>query len=184
MTDITKYLAPGRYIDSGDERVIRQANKFLKFNPDKTAFAERTFLYVREQISYYPCEKTSKASEVLVSGYGNSTGNACLLAALCRVAGIPAGISFLQILDKKAGNRAGEKVIKNHAIAQVFLDNRWLKLDPSLDWWSALSQHCDAPSFGGLKDAVLPNKDWDGHDSYKVISEGQILEDVPDSHFS
>lgn len=180
-----QYLEPSQSIDSSDERVVRQAKLLLGNCTDQRMIIERFFQYVRDHIIYYsmPDSKPVSASETLVCGLGNSEGKACLLAALCRTAGIPAGISFQQVQDMKFTGPDKRNSLQRHAIVNVYLEGRWVKLDPSLDRWFAYGRSCAAPSFNGDQDVLLPEKDWKGNDNYKIIKESPIYNDIPKTMF-
>lgn len=164
-------------------RIVRQANLLIGYCTEQHTIVERFFQYVRDHITYYPQGKPSKASEALVCGIGNSKAKACLLAAMCRIAGIPAGISIQQVQDMKSTVPDKKNSLKRHAIVRVYLEGQWLKLDPSLDWRFAYGRDFIAPSFNGNQDVLLPEKDWNGEDNYKIIEESAIYNDIPSCAF-
>ncbi len=180
-----QYLEPGQYIDSSDERVVHRAKLLIRNCTDQCIIVERLYRYVRDHIVYYsmPDSKPVSASETLAYGLGNSKGKACLLAALCRAAGIPAGISFQKVKDMKFTGSDKKKSLKQHAIVNIFLEGRWLKLDPSVDRWFAYGRSCVAPSFNDDQDILLPEKDWNGNDNYKIIEESPVYADIPKTMF-
>ena len=184
MLEVKNYLEPGKYINSSDQRIVNQAGDMMKYCSDKKQVIDRTFHFVRDRIIYEPnVEKyPQKASEVLVFGRGNAADKACLLAALFRNLGIPAGIKFLQIRDMKCGRKTGNYLIPNlvwHAVTDIYLDGHWVKLDACFDRWFAIGRHFDAVRFDGSHDALLPEKDWDGQPNYVIIEETELFTDFP-----
>ncbi len=184
MLELKEYLAPGKYINSSDERIVHKALLLAKGCRDIKTIVERVFLYVRDQIDYDPEMKNQnfKASAILVFGRGNSAGKACLLAALCRANEIPAGISFQRLQDlKQLKGNTQRPVIKCHAITNIYVEGHWIKLDPTLNRWFTLARNCFAPGFNIDHDALIAEKDWNGADNYRIMEESPVFNDLPTS---
>lgn len=178
MVEFKSFLEPSEYIDAYDPRIIRQANLLTGNNPGQFTALDRFFLFVRDQVLYYPPARPAKASDTLVYGVGNDAGKACLLAAFCRIAGIPAGVSVQEVQDMKMMIPGDEHAPEGHVITNVFIDGRWLKLDASMDRWFARGRNCTTPRFDGIHDALLPEIDRNREENYRILDNSRIYVDI------
>ncbi|WP_366921513.1 transglutaminase family protein [Metallumcola ferriviriculae] len=181
MQTLKEFLKQSEYINSLDTRIIDKAQKLAKSETDPSGVVKRFFYFVRDRIPFDPVEEEIpvRASAVLVFGKGSALGKACLLAALCRAEGIPAGISFQLLKDHKVLTSSKQATEKWHGITSMWLADRWLKLDPSLDRHFALGRKFFAPGFDGINDALLPAKDWQGVDNYEIGETSPVFAGVP-----
>ena len=136
------------------------------------------FNYVRDNIPYKFDYWNLKASDTLKKGYGMCTNKNNLLIALLRSVNIPTGYGILRV---KARDYFGEIMLdffKNkiaeesiHIYTQVYINNKWIKCDPSTDKY--LSEK--TAYFNYSTELVL----WDGyHDAMDKILPQHIISDT------
>ena len=135
-------------------------------HPEDEDFAIAAFNFVRDHIKYRVGHWQEKASVTLMTGEGTCTNNANLLVALCRAANIPAGYGKMRVTgdyfgpitpDSLRSYIASESV---HFYAFIYLNNRWLKVDPSDDEYFCFNTEKFSPTsqfvtWDGKSDAML-----------------------------
>ena len=132
MTNQTKYLKATACIDYDEPIVMQKANELKNVAADKIDYIRKVYEFVRDEIPHSWDAKLSvvskKASDVLKNKTGICWTKSCLLAALLRANGIPAGISY-QLLTRADDNADDGYII--HALNTVFISefNKWIRLD-------------------------------------------------------
>src|SRR5437660_2844668 len=97
-----EFLAPGAYIDSDAPNVIAFARDAANGATTELARVLALYAAVRDRIVYDPyvdlADATNfRASTVLASGRGFCIGKAALLAACCRVIGVPSRAGYADV---------------------------------------------------------------------------------------
>lgn len=164
--DTKDFLAATEFSDFTVPEVKNVAQTFAEVaNPQERAV--RIFYFVRDSIKYSVGNWNKKASETLRLGHGTCTNSANLFVALARANGIPAGYGIMKV---KGDTYFGPVVppelsdnissVSTHIYAYAYLNNTWVKCDPSDD--SVLSesiQHLNPQStkieWDGTSDATL-----------------------------
>ena len=129
---LNKYLCETEYIDYCNPLVKEKVNELRGESINSIDYINRAYLFVRDQIAHtWDIKETivsKKASDVLRNKTGICWTKSCLLAALLRANGIPAGISYQKLT--RADEDAGEGYII-HALNTVYISelNRWIRLD-------------------------------------------------------
>jgi transglutaminase-like putative cysteine protease len=143
------YLQPASYIDSGHPIVVATARELTAGATTDVERLGRIYHHVRD-LPYdilasfrYLAEGRTAASDVLEHGVAFCMGKASSFVALSRAAGIPARVAF-QALDAPRmeflspevralwGGPAG-RPLPWHSLGEAFLNDRWLKLDATID---------------------------------------------------
>ena len=167
MNNSTTYLASSRFCDAHDLRVRRLAFELTKGCTSDNEKAVRLFRWVRDQIKYRLGLYPHTASETLQERSGSCSNKANLLVALLRAAGIPAGFHIIHVKTKEYFGPLCSTVFHPflsdrslHIFCGIFIDDRWLKCDPSDDAeLSESTQHINPQSrkvdFDGHNDALL-----------------------------
>lgn len=121
-----------KYIDF-DNPIVKEKVKELRHETIHSIdYMKRAYLFVRDEIPHtWDIQKTivsKKASDVLRNKTGICWTKSCLLAALLRGNGIPAGISYQKLT--RADEDASEGYII-HALNTVYISelNRWIRMD-------------------------------------------------------
>lgn len=159
------YCMETKYCDVGHPRIQRLARHLVCGIDDDKARAVAIYRWVQDSIHYRILHHWSKrASETLVEGAGTCTNKTNLYIALLRAVGIPAGYHVMRVRGKRyfgpmwipmLQRLCGELSVHMHPA--VYLGNRWLECELSMDW--ALSDgtaHLNPPSrrmsFDGERD--------------------------------
>lgn len=127
-----QYLCETNCIDFHHPLVMERVEKLKQQSADSIDYIRRAFEFVRDEIthSWDAGEMTvsRKASEVLENGTGICWTKSCLLAALLRANGIPAGISYQKLT--RADEDASDGYII-HALNTVYIKelDKWIRLD-------------------------------------------------------
>ena len=125
------YLTETKTIDYGNPIIQEKVSRLKASTSSKIEYIERAYEFVRDQIPHSWDIKSPivsrKASEVLKNKTGICWTKSCLLAALLRANGIPAGISY-QLLTRADDDSEGYII---HVFNTVYLEeqNKWIRLD-------------------------------------------------------
>ena len=127
-----KYLCETEYIDYRNPLVKEKVNQLRDESINSIDYINRAYLYVRDEITHTWDAKeiivSKKASDVLRNKTGICWTKSCLLAALLRANGIPAGISYQKLTRADEDDSEGYII---HALNTVYISelNRWIRLD-------------------------------------------------------
>ncbi len=126
---IENFLKEDDYVDFTAPIIMQKVEELFKGVDREVDKARIAYEFVRDEVSHIFDTKEdvvkAKASEVLQYKAGICHSKACLLAALLRAVGIPAGFCF-QHLTLADDDSLGYCV---HAYNAVFVENHWIRLD-------------------------------------------------------
>jgi len=129
-------LKSTRCLQCTDPKIVALARAAVGDTKDAAEAARRIEKFVRKHVK----EKNlsvgyASASEVAVSGEGDCTEHAVLLAAMCRSIGIPAQVvTGIAYVDTFAGRKG---VFGPHAWARALIGGKWIGLDAALSGYDA-----------------------------------------------
>lgn len=129
---MNSYLCETEYIDFGNPLIKEKVNELRKEAMNSMDYMKRAYLFVRDEIVHtWDAKETivsKKASDVLRNKTGICWTKSCLLAALLRANGIPAGISYQKLTRADEDAREGYII---HALNTVYISelDRWIRLD-------------------------------------------------------
>ncbi|HPY12972.1 MAG TPA: methyltransferase domain-containing protein [Candidatus Paceibacterota bacterium] len=181
---IEEYLKETDFCDCKNPKILEKTKDITKNLSSNQQKAIAIFEWVRDNINYRVGLWQRKASETLGEKEGTCTNKTNLLVAMLRSINIPAGYGVLKtkgqeyfgpvvppILKRKIGKKS------SHIYSFVFLDNRWIKCDPSLD----LELSLKTSYFNPQSELVV----WDGEnnalenlDPSHIISDSERLTDI------
>src|SRR5580704_17680384 len=153
-----EFLAPGRYIDSDAPSVVAFAHAAADGEGDVLARVLRLYRAVRDDVIYDPYVDLSDpanfcASAVLAAGRGFCIGKAALLAACCRVIGVPARVGYADVRNHLSSPRLtehmGTDVYVWHSYADILLDGTWAKATPAFNSTMCRRIGLEPPAFDG-----------------------------------
>ncbi|MFF7364152.1 transglutaminase domain-containing protein [Streptomyces sp. NPDC008125] len=162
--DLDAYLAVDEAIDHRHPYVRETAQRLGAETSDAYAYAEAAFIFVRDTIPHSADSGDSRvawrASDVLATRNGICYAKSHALAALLRVAGIPAALCYQRLVDEEGG------VPAVHGLVALRLPGRdhWSRIDPrgnkpGVDARFSLDRERLAwpvrPAFGGVDYPVL-----------------------------
>jgi transglutaminase-like putative cysteine protease len=131
-------LGATHYCDYDHSKIRLLTSKLRAASSSEREIAQQTFLYVRDKIPFGFDLYRRKASEVLDRGHGVCWNKSLLLTALLRGNGIPAHFGSIPLrrtfVEPVIGNlyRSLNEPF-NHCLVHVWLEERWLVLEPALD---------------------------------------------------
>lgn len=138
--DIGDFLKKTYHCDFDHPEIKKLASSLAEGASGQEDVAVNIFYWVRDNIPYSFGSWQKKASDVLRRKRGMCTNKAVLTVTLLRSCGIPAAFGvwkvkgqeyFGQIGIPMLGGKVGR--LSTHVFAGVFLNNEWLKIDPSAD---------------------------------------------------
>jgi len=187
---LEEFLAPTRFIDADHPAVVAKAREIVQGTDagDTVERAKRLFYFVRDQVPYkiiwgLPTKKYLRASVTLERGYGFCIAKATLLAALARALGIPSRLHFADIINhlapKKLTDAMGSNVMVFHGYAEMYLDGKWLKVNPAFDLPLAEDKGYHPVEFDGTHDAVFSETDKLGNPHFEYVRDRGTRSDVP-----
>jgi len=127
-----EYLEETETIDYNNPIIQEKVNELKQISQSQLDYIENAYRFVRDKIPHswdIRSEIVSrKASDVLINKTGICWTKSCLLAALLRANGIPAGISYQLLTRADEDDRDGYVI---HALNTVFISelNKWIRLD-------------------------------------------------------
>jgi hypothetical protein len=125
------WLGPTRQLDIRHPKVHITAQKLTQAWQTHAARAAALHDFVRRMPFAAGAEsRTLAASEVLRNGCGDCHSKGALFVALCRAAGLPARLLFVQVRPRfLAGILDDVPAALPHAVGQVMVDGRWRSTD-------------------------------------------------------
>ena len=127
-----RYLEETEAIDYNNPIIQEKVKELKQISQSQLDYIENAYRFVRDKIPHswdIRSEIVSrKASDVMINKTGICWTKSCLLAALLRANGIPAGISYQLLTRAEEDDRDGYVI---HALNTVFISelNKWIRLD-------------------------------------------------------
>lgn len=180
-------LSPSTMVDSDHPAVIAFAYEHAQ-GRDERERAVALYTAVRDGFRYDPYRLDltphgMAASHVLELGYGWCVTKAALLAAACRVAGIPARLGFADVKNHMSTERLrqqmGTDVFAWHGYTDIWLDGAWRKATPAFNL-SLCERFGLLPlEFNGVDDSIYHPFDREGRRHMEYIQQRGVFDDVP-----
>jgi len=144
-----EYLRPSREINPYEPEIIALAVKLGMREKSKDEYAEAVYTYVKNMIYFSMENPPIGLTEVLRRGYGLCFSKTTVLAALMRIAGIPARFvsykqemagGFIQLMaEEVAGAEDMAQQLENkkstftHGCVEIFLNGLWMSNGHHMD---------------------------------------------------
>jgi transglutaminase-like putative cysteine protease len=182
------FLAPGQFIDSDAPAVVAFARAATVGAGDPMEQALRLYRAVRDQVTYNPyCDITSsenfRASGVLAAGAGFCIGKAALLAACCRVVGVPARVGYADVKNHLTSPKLYEFMKSDifvwHSYADLQLDGLWVKATPAFNLGMCERVGLKPLEFDGRSDSLFHDYDRAGRRHMEYLTDRGTFFDVP-----
>jgi len=183
-----EFLAPGRYIDSDAPSVVAFAQAAANGDDGALARVLRLYRAVRDDVTYDPYVDLSdpanfRASTVLAAGRGFCIGKAALLAACCRVIGVPARVGYADVRNHLSSPRLtehmGTDVYVWHSYTDILIDGTWVKATPAFNRELCRRLGLDPLEFDGRSDSLLHPYDRAGRLYMQYLEDRGAFADVP-----
>lgn len=183
-----RFLQSAVFVDS--DNAIIQDYAAATVAPAQSGLEKAVALYdrIRDEISYTPYldygdPETYRASNVLRNGYGFCISKAALLAACCRVVGIPARLGFADVQNHLNTPRLrelnGGDLFRWHAFSELFLAGKWVKATPAFNLELCTRFRVKPLEFDGREDSIFQPFDADQRKHMEYLHERGSFADVP-----
>ena len=167
-----QHLQPSAIIDSDHASVQTFADKHAGGSDNPTDQAVSLYYAVRDGIRYNPYTfeisvEGLKASTTLSAGEAWCVPKAALLAACCRVMGIPARVGYADVRNHLSTKRMREHmktdVFHWHGYTLIFLNEKWVKATPAFNVELCDKFRLRTLEFDGQDDSIYHPFDLDGN---------------------
>jgi transglutaminase-like putative cysteine protease len=182
-------LAPTFFVDSGSDAIVRFARERTAGAATPVERAVALFYAVRDEIEYKLLTRLALSRDELVASATLARGNgfciekAVLLAAACRAAGIPALLRFADVRNHlttpELAARMRTDVFIWHGLAEMRLEDRWVKATPAFDR-ALCARHGVRPiEFDGRSDAIFHEFDLRENRHMEYVNQRGVFADLP-----
>lgn len=188
MNPKQQHLRPTPIIDSDHETVQAYARQHAGHSKEPIEQAVSLYYAVRDGIRYNPYTlaltvKGLRASTTLVEGEAWCVPKAALLAACCRVMGIPARVGYADVRNHLSTRRMREAmqtdVFHWHGYTTIFLEGKWVKATPAFNVELCEKFRLRTLEFDGQNDSIYHPFDLDGNRHMDYILFRGEYDDVP-----
>ncbi|MDH0639333.1 MULTISPECIES: transglutaminase-like domain-containing protein [Pseudomonas] len=185
------YLLPGRFVESDDAQVIEYVRTVTGCRGATQTPLEsvvRLYYAVRDDFVYDPYDdfndiQVFSGKRVLQRGRGFCISKAALLAAGCRVLGVPARLGFADVRNHLASPRIREMnngdIFRWHSYAEILLDGKWVKATPAFDLALCRKTSTQPLEFDGLSDSIFHEYDSAQRRHMEYVTDHGVFSDVP-----
>jgi len=181
-------LTPTRFIDSDSEPVRAWAARAGGEGGAPVAVAERLFYAVRDGIRYDPYRVARDPAAYRASAIAEAGGNWCvpksvLLVACARARGIPARLGFADVRNHLSSDKLSESMGTDlfawHGYAELWLDERWVKLSTAFNIELCERFGVKALAFDPVNGALMHPYDESGRRHMEYVRERGSFNDLP-----
>ncbi len=185
--DLERSLQPGRMINSDNPAVVAFANNTAG-SGDARERVVRLYYAVRDGFRYdpYKIDLSSdglSASRVLTNGYGWCIPKAALLAAACRVIGVPARLGLADVRNHLSSANLrevmGTDIFYRHGYTVIYLEGRWVKATPAFNIDLCRKFGLHTLEFDGIEDSICHSFDLQGNQYMEYVNFHGEFDDVP-----
>ena len=185
---MTEALAPTPFIDSDHPRVVAFAKEHTKGARTDVERAVRLYYAVRDGVRYDPYSLVltapgMRASTTIESRRAWCVPKSILLAACCRVMGIPAKLGFADVRNHLSTERMrkllGTDVFYWHGYAAIELGGRWVKATPAFNVELCEKFRIKPLDFDGQEDSIYHPFDLEGRKHMEYLRFHGEYEDMP-----
>ena len=183
-----EFLRPGKFVDSSHPAVIAYAHE----NAGKAETVLRrvlNFYYsIRDSIRYDPYMPIAdpasyRASDTVITKRGWCVPKAALMAACCRIYGIPARPGYADVKNHLATDRLldllGTDVFAWHSYCDIYIDGKWVKATPAFNLSLCKKFGLKPLEFDGKDDSLFHEFDQDGNKHMEYLQDRGQFADVP-----
>lgn len=184
------YLAPGRFCDSDHPSIIAYAHEHgVGDSPRERAVA--LYYAVRDGFRYSPwgvrmSPEAFLASEALRRGVeqgAHCVDKANILAASCRVLGIPSRLHFANVRNHvgtaKLEATLGTSLLVYHGYAELWLGGRWVAATPAFNRKLCERLGVAPLEFDGTSDSVFQEYDREAGRFMEYVTDHGAHADIP-----
>ncbi|HOS96576.1 MAG TPA: transglutaminase family protein [Deltaproteobacteria bacterium] len=186
--DLLPYLQCTPTVDCDHPSVIEYARSSAGESPDPVDQAVRLYYAVRDDIRYDPYTLDLsvpglKASTTLRTRRGWCVAKAILLAACCRVMGIPARLGYADVRNHLTTARMREQMKTDvfywHGYTSIHLGGKWVKATPAFNIELCEKFRFHPLEFDGRTDSIYHPFDLEGNQHMEYLGYRGEFADVP-----
>ena len=183
-----KYLEPGKYIDSNHPAVVSYAHENAGEAQTVRQRVLNFYYTIRDTIRYDPYMPIAnpasyRASDAVVTKRGWCVPKAALLAACCRIYGIPARPGYADVRNHLATERLlallGTDTFAWHSYCDIYIDGKWVKATPAFNLSLCDKFGLKPLEFDGKNDSLFHEFDQMGNKHMEYIQDRGFFSDVP-----
>jgi transglutaminase-like putative cysteine protease len=183
-----QYLRSTPTINYDQPEVDAFARKIAGDSAGEREIAVRLYFAVRDGIRYDPYTVSLtveglRASRTLSVRRGWCVPKAVLLAACCRVLGIPARLGYADVRNHLSTERMREMMATDvfywHGYTSIYLGGQWLKATPAFNIELCEKFRLRPLDFNGREDSIYHPLDRDGNRHMDYVKYRGEFEDVP-----
>lgn len=188
MERLSHYLKPGHFVDSDHKMVIDYTKTNSCNKRDKKGKAVQLYYAIRDGFEYDPYkvdlrEESMKASSLLKRDYGYCIEKASLLAACCRVIGIPSRLGFANVRNhigtKKLELSLKTNVLIFHGYTELHIHGKWVKATPAFNLELCELLNVAPLEFDGINDSVFQQYNNHGTLFMEYLHDHGHFADIP-----
>ena len=181
-------LSPTRLIDADHPAVREFASRHGGEITDPRERAVALYYAVRDQFRYDPYHldltfEGMRASRVLELGSGWCVTKATLLAAVCRISGLPARLGYADVRNHLSTARMREFLKSDvyywHGYTSIHLGGQWVKATPAFNLSLCEKFQLKPLEFDGRSDSIYHAFDETGNRHMEYLSFRGEFSDVP-----
>ncbi len=159
------------YCNYNHNKINELAKNLTTTNESPAGITQNIYMYVRDSIIFGFDSVQVKASETLEKGYGACWNKALLMVALLRWNKIQSRVAWFPLRKNFSRPTFGRSYIFsnnpfNHGFVEAYLDEKWIKIDPTLD--RNTYEKCFLPLNPGW------GNDWNGKNN-NIIYQDSIM---------
>src|SRR5262245_41265180 len=182
------YRRPGVLVDSDHPAVVAFARDAAGAATDPVDKAVRLYFAVRDGLRYDPSGTPMRreayvASACLQARHGQCVNKAGLMAAACRVAGIPARLGYADVRNHMTTKRMtewmGSDTFYFHGYTDVWLDGRWVKATPAFNKELTDKFRLKSLDWDGRSDSIYHPFDLEGRRHMEYLGYRGVYADIP-----
>lgn len=190
---MNEYLAPTATIDSDHPAIVSFANENSRAGESQIDNAVSLYYAVRDGVRYDPYQLDlsidgMKASTTLKAAHGWCVTKSVLLAACCRVIGIPSRLGFADVRNHLTTERLRQvmqtDIFHWHGYTSLFLDDKWVKATPAFNRELCERFKIGTLEFNGREDSLYHPFDLSGQQHMEYIRDRGEFADLPLSELS
>lgn len=184
----TPFLCSSRVVDSTHPEIVDFAQSRTVGTKGSLEKSIALYYAVRDELRYdpYSIEMTDKglsASTTLNSGTGWCVSKSVLLAAACRVIGVPARLGFADVKNHLSTanlrESMGTDIFYWHGYTSIYLNEQWVKATPAFNIELCEKFRIKPLEFDGQADSIYHPYDLDGRQHMEYVNERGEYADVP-----
>lgn len=183
-----EYLQETYFIDFSNEAIQQFLQKNIDENDTPMEKTVKLYYAIRDGWRYHPFllnfAKTNwRASHLMQRDYGHCIDKSNLMVACLRHENIPSRISFAKVKNhigvEKITEKLGTDELVPHAFAEVFLDEKWLKITPVFNKELCQVLNVEPLDFDGKNDALFQSFDKNGNNFMEYLEYYGTFADLP-----